>query len=112
MMSLRGEVFICPYAPNIETAMGRSNPVPLFRIDAGEIFTVILEAGNFTLEFFIAVRTRSLDSLISVESRPTMEKLGKPFDTSDSQVTGMLSIPFKVAVLTEQYIVNLLLNVK
>jgi hypothetical protein len=41
-----------------------------------------------------------------------MEKLGKPFDTSDSQVTGMLSIPFKVAVLTEQYIVNLLLNVK
>jgi hypothetical protein len=73
---------------------------------------VILEAGNFTLQFFIAVRTRSLDSFISVERRPTMEKLGKPFDTSDSQVTGMISIPFNVAVLTEQHIVNLLLDVK
>ena len=92
-------------APSMAHAMGRSNAVPCFRRDAGEMLIVILFAGRVNPEFLKAVRTLSLDSLTSVDRNPTISNTGRPSLTSASHFTWMLSMPKITAVSTELYII-------
>jgi hypothetical protein len=62
----------------IPTAIDKSKNAPSFLVLAGAKFTIILLLGNSKFEFFIAVFTRSLLSLMLVSGRPTISKKGIP----------------------------------
>lgn len=59
-----------PLAVNIPTAIARSRLDPSFLVLAGARFTTIFLLRNSAFEFFIAVFTRSLDSLTLVSGSP------------------------------------------
>ena len=66
---------------------GRSYTVPAFFVSAGARFTVSLETGNLSPEFFIAARTLSLASRTAASGRPTISKPGSPWATEHSTDT-------------------------
>ena len=95
---------ITPIAVKIATAIGRSKPVPVFLIFAGDRFTVIRLAGKTMPTLCSAVLTRSFASLTSEVRFPTISKTGIPVEISTSTCTGIALIPSKTAVLTVLYI--------
>ena len=95
---------ITPIAVKIATAIGRSKPVPVFLIFAGDRFTVIRLAGKIMPTLCSAVLTRSFASLTSEVRFPTISKTGIPVEISTSTCTGIALIPSKTAVLTVLYI--------
>ena len=81
-------------AHSIDKKIGKSYKDPVFLIAAGAKFTVILATGNSKPEFFIADRTRFLDSFTAISGIPTISHIGIPRDTSDSIFTTKAFIPF------------------
>ena len=69
---------ICFDAIRIPIAIHKSNNDPSFFKLAGAKLTVILPKGNLKPLFNMALRTLSLDSLISIFGRPTIVKDGIP----------------------------------
>ena len=90
----------------IEIAIARSKYVPLFLRLPGEKLIVIRLGGTRKPEFLRAVRTRSLDSLISDDIRPTMSNDGRPLQMSVSTVTGSTTTPVIVAQLALHTIIS------
>ncbi|OPY06193.1 MAG: hypothetical protein A4E67_01596 [Syntrophaceae bacterium PtaB.Bin038] len=80
--------------------MGRSNPVPSFRMSAGARFTVTLFSGNRYPEFFMAALMRSRLSFTAASGRPTVENWGRPDERSTSTSTGNASMPTTVLLRT------------
>ena len=81
-------------------AIGRSKFEPSFFRSAGARLITTFFAGKVNPEFLIAERTLSLASLIAASGNPTIEKAGKPPNTSVSTVTLYASSPITVAVVT------------
>jgi hypothetical protein len=61
------------------SAIGKSKPLPSFRISAGARLTVILLSGKGYSEFLIAAETLSRDSLTAESGRPTIKNMGTAF---------------------------------
>ena len=77
---------------------------PIFLTSAGAKFTIILLIGKSKPEFFKALLTLSRDSFTEASGRPTISKLGRPIDISDSTVTKNASIPIRPILKTEETI--------
>ena len=65
IISAQRSFSIIPIAIKSATAIGKSNPVPVLRMSAGERLTVIRFAGNTIPQLCKAVRTRSFASRTS-----------------------------------------------
>ena len=68
----------------MEIAIGRSKKVPSLGNSAGARLITIFLAGKSSMEFFIALRTRSLASSIALLPIPTICSPGSPFEESPS----------------------------
>jgi hypothetical protein len=89
-------------------AIGKSNWLPSFRIEAGDKFIVILFIGNLYPLLDMADLTLSFDSLIAVSGKPTILKEGNPLLISDSTLTPYPSKPCNTHVLIFDNIYSLL----
>ena len=67
---------ICPDAPRIASAIGRSKPDPTLRSSAGARLTVIRRRGHSSSAEAMPLRTRSFASWQARSARPTIAKLG------------------------------------
>ena len=68
----------------MEIAIGRSKKVPSLGNSAGARLITIFLAGKSSMEFFIALRTRSFASSIALLPIPTICSPGNPFEESPS----------------------------
>ena len=98
-MSVRG---ICFEAASSAHAIGRSNPAPFFRSDAGARFTTIFSAGMENPHALTAERTRSIDSRTAASGMPTTDVPGSPFVMETSTDTATASTPTMKAEETAQ----------
>lgn len=73
--------------------MGKSKPVPAFRVSPGESDTVTRRGGTVNPEFASAAVTRSRLSFTSPAGNPTIVQCGNPCATSTSTQTSDASIP-------------------
>ncbi len=82
-----------PAAASTPSAMGRSKPVPSFRMSAGARFTVTFFEGSSKPQFLMADATRTLLSLTALSGKPTRAKKGRPSAMSTSTSTMTASTP-------------------
>lgn len=77
----------------MEMAMGRSKWAPSLCRLAGARLMVIFLSGKEKPELTMALRTRSLDSVMVLFAMPTMLKAGRPRLESPSTLTRRFSYP-------------------
>ena len=84
----------CPSAVRRATATGRSKPDPDLGRSAGARLTVIRRGGRGIPLCASAAKTLSLPSRTAPAGRPTTVKMGRPFWTFTSTLTGRPSTPW------------------
>src|SRR5262249_23431175 len=86
-----------PFAARIESAAGRSSPLPAFGRSAGARFTTTFLPGSGNPTKRSADRMRSRLSFTAASGRPTMVRPGRPAPTAVSTTTARPSRPTRAA---------------
>ena len=84
----------CSESNKTDNAIGKSKYVPSFKSSAGAKLMVTFLSGNENPELVMALRTRSLASLIVLLAMPTILKAGSPRFISPSTSTNFPSKPY------------------